>query len=485
MGTSLVLLLGAITRLAIYFQNRSLFLDEANLARNVVEKSPPGFFSALDYEQYAPPFFMLVQKFNTWWLGANEYAVRLFPLLAGIFSIYLFYLLTKRFIKPGPAALFVLFIFAFSEYFLHFATEGKQYAVDIMFTLALLHEALRTGQKFDRKVFWQWSVGGMLVIWFSMPSVFILAGVGFYFFAEQLKVKNKRSIWAIGLMIAMWLSSFGIYYFMILKTDVESDYLQNYHAPYFLPLLPASGEEFRQLMNIFQSVLTTTAGHTVIALLTGLMGLIIGLRAMFKTNRIELLLLLIPVVAVFGAAGFRQYSLIPRLTLFFVPILILLMGIGLQWIFDLKKNWLSVLLTLLMIGTLAVHDGIKYLWTSYEIEEIRKVLDSVEDQKEPGDLLYVTHSAKPAFFFYTQLHDHRDNYHFSHYITGDWRLNPDPDNFVINDQPAGRVWVIYSHLISDQARKEWEKEMGILFKVFKEIKTINFTGAQAVLLERE
>jgi hypothetical protein len=162
-----------------------------------------------------------------------------------------------------------------------------------------------------------------------------------------------------------------------------------------------------------------------------------------------------------------------------------LTGIGLQWVFDLKKNWLSVMVSLLMIGTLAVNDGIKYLWTPYEIEEIRKVLDTVEDQQEPGDLLYVTHSAKPAFLFYTQLYDHRDKYHFSHYITGDWRLNPDPDNFVVNNETANRIWVIYSHLISDQARREREKEMGVFLKTFKAIKTINFTGAQAVLLKRE
>jgi 4-amino-4-deoxy-L-arabinose transferase-like glycosyltransferase len=426
-----ILIAGAITRVAIFFQNRSFFLDEANLARNVVEKSLSGFFKPLDYEQYAPPFFMVVQKINTWWLGANEYALRLFPLLAGIFSLYLLFLIAKKLIRPGFAMLFVFFIFAFSEYYLHYGTEGKQYAVDVMVTLLLLNEALKKNDGLGSSNYWKWTIGGILVIWVSMPSVFMLAGVGIYFLVQQWKGKLNRSIWSIAAMIMMWLVSFTVYYFWILRTDVESDYLQNYHEPYFLPLFPTSAEDFHQIGDIFQSVLSTTFGHTVIALLTGLTGLLTGLWTMYKSDKTRLILMLVPVLAVMGAAAFRQYSLIPRLTLFFIPILLLLTGVGFQWIFDLKKRWLGLLVFILMIGTLAVHDGIKYLWKSYEIEEIRLVLDVIAEECAADDLLYVTHSAKPAFFFYIGLHENRDNYQFSHYITGDWRLNPNPDNFLV------------------------------------------------------
>ncbi|KAA3621749.1 MAG: hypothetical protein DWQ02_27180 [Bacteroidetes bacterium] len=480
-----ILITGGITRLVIFLQNRSLFLDEANLARNVVEKSPEAFFKALDYEQYAPPLFLLIQKFNVWWLGASEYAVRFFPLVAGLISLFLLYKIALKFIKPGPGLVFILFVFSFSEYFLHFGTEGKQYSSDVMFALLLIHEALKDHARFTATTFLKWTILGIVVIWFSMPSVFILAGVGIYLFAIQFLKKEKKNLMAIGTMIVLWLVSFIQYYFKILSADLNSDYLQNFHAPYFLPLIPTSGGDLSRIMEILGSVLSTSVGHTAIALITGLVSTIVGAWVVYKNDRKKWLLLLIPVFAVFGASAFRQYSLIPRLTLFFIPVVILLAGIGIQRLFDVKKIWLTLVFSILILGTLAIHDGVKYLWKPYQIEEIRLVLDQVSLEAEKDDLLYINHSAKPAFSFYSGLHKNKSKYKFDNVVFGDWRLNPETNQLRIGDQPADRVWVIYSHLISEQASIEQEKEMSVLLEGFKVVKKISFTGAQAILLERD
>lgn len=479
-----ILLIGGITRIVIFLQNRSLFLDEANLARNVVEKSPDAFFRALDYEQYAPPLFLLVQKFNVWWLGATEYAIRFFPLVAGLISLYLLYKVALKFLKPGPGLVFILFVFSFSEYFLHFGTEGKQYSSDVMFALFLLLEALKNKSRFTTTTFLKWTILGVVVIWFSMPSVFMLAGVGIYIFIIQFLKKGKKKLMGISTMIILWLVSFLQYYLNILSADVHSDYLQNFHEPYFLPLFPTSVNDLSRIMEILGTILSKAIGHTAIALITGLTGLIVGIWAVYKGDKERILLLLIPVIAVLGASAFRQYSLIPRLTLFFVPIVILMTGIGIQKLFDVKKTWLSIILTILMLGTLAIHDGVKYLWKPYEIEEIRLVLDEVSIAIEKNDLLYLNHSAKPAFTFYSGLHKNKTKYQFEDILIGDWRLSPDIGQFEVDGEPAGRVWVIYSHLISEQARIEQEKEMSVLLKEFELKKTISFTGAQGLLLTR-
>ena len=163
----------------------------------------------------------------------------------------------------------------------------------------------------------------------------------------------------------------------------------------------------------------------------------------------------------------------------------MVIGMGIQKLFDINLIWVKTVVVIFTIITLSIHDGAKYLWTRYEIEEIRQVLDVVEKQHLPNDLLYINHSAKPAFTFYTLLHKNKTKYHFDHYVEGDWRLNPAPEIFHINEQPANRIWVIYSHLISESARVEKDKEMGVLLKSFEVVKAINFKGASAVLMERK
>ncbi|HXU32187.1 MAG TPA: hypothetical protein VN851_16580 [Thermoanaerobaculia bacterium] len=55
----LAILLGVALRLWQYLANPSLWVDEAALARNVLDRSVPGLFGALDYGQIAPPGFLL------------------------------------------------------------------------------------------------------------------------------------------------------------------------------------------------------------------------------------------------------------------------------------------------------------------------------------------------------------------------------------------------------------------------------------------
>ena len=99
-----VLILGAALRINVYFQNRSLIIDEANLARYVIENKWTNFYQyqdkKLNYHQYAPPIFSSLSKINLRLLGNNEYALKLPSIIAGILSLVALGYLLHYFLGP-------------------------------------------------------------------------------------------------------------------------------------------------------------------------------------------------------------------------------------------------------------------------------------------------------------------------------------------------------------------------------------------------
>src|SRR5687768_15667169 len=79
-----IILLGITLRLAYWVHNRDLIIDESNIARNLFERDYGRLTTRLDYEQYAPVFFLWMEKTFTLLFGFSEQALRACPLLCGI-----------------------------------------------------------------------------------------------------------------------------------------------------------------------------------------------------------------------------------------------------------------------------------------------------------------------------------------------------------------------------------------------------------------
>lgn len=479
-GAILILALGAITRLILFFQNHSIYLDEANLARNIIEKPFALFFQPLDYEQYAPPLFLVIEKMNVLLLGASEYGLRLFPLLASLFSIYLFYKLLIRYLTDGFPLLFALFIFAFGEYYLHYAVEGKQYASDILLVLLLLLMVLNEKNVFNWQKALKWAFIGMLAIWLSMPSVFILSGVGLFLGVKILETKDYKRLWLLLFSISVWLLNFGIYYVQILSTDVEVEGLQSFHQDFFLPLWPTSATDFQQILNIFTSIVETSVGHTAIAALVGILGIVLGIYLFIKKHWQLAILFFFPIVATLVVSSLHLYSLVPRLTLFFIPILLLTIAFGLQFLFEKARLWQKTILVILMFLTASLHTGISYVWQPFEIEDTRAAMDYIENNKQANDYIYVSHEAWPTFYFYQNLYKNKERYHFSHFVKGDWRFQPKLEDF----KATNRIWLLHSHLLSEISQQQKNKELRVLEPRFKKGQEELFTGVSVVLMKK-
>jgi uncharacterized membrane protein len=150
-------------------------------------------------------------------LGTSEYALRLFPLLAGIFSLYLFFGFARKFESTGLAvAGLVLFIFLFHH--IYYSVEVKQYILDVTASLLIVLYIFPFENRNPGYGRYVKSGGlGALLIWFSNASLFILAGVGIWMFIDSLKSKKPSTFPGYITMAGLWLFSFGGYYLLFIK----------------------------------------------------------------------------------------------------------------------------------------------------------------------------------------------------------------------------------------------------------------------------
>lgn len=131
-----IIVFGALLRLTQFLSNRSLWLDEAKLALNIVNRSFVQLCKPLDYGQGAPIGFLMLERSALHLFGSGEYALRLFPFLAGMISLLLFYQLAKQSVPTGAVPI-PPGLFATSAPLIYYSSEVKQYSGDVAIALLL------------------------------------------------------------------------------------------------------------------------------------------------------------------------------------------------------------------------------------------------------------------------------------------------------------------------------------------------------------
>ncbi len=475
-GAMSIIGLGMLLRIVMYVQNRSLFIDEACLSSQLIERSYGGLFENMEY-QYAPPFFAFIVKAMTQCFGANEYALRLIPLLGALIGIILFYKLCRKYLSDVHCFL-PLVLFCFGMPLLQYATEVKQYSTDVMMTLALILICLEWKvEDFDFKRALKWALIGSFTVWFSMPGVFILFGIGIFYLFESYKKGAKEQIKYIIGAILIWLINFGFYYFAIIRKDIGLENLEDYHARFFLPLPPTSLAELNQAKNILLSFFQTSIGATTLAIVFGLLTTCMTIFNFFKKEKSLLLLFLLPILAAMLASGMKMYSLIPRLTLFFIPLLILLIGIGSRKLYEGATGVLKYLLIVSVLIILYNQKGYQYFYKPFQIEELRPVLSHLNQNIEKGDQVFLHYQAENAYVFYSQFYEHANQLNVPNIYIGNWKEPLEQ----IKMPESKRLWLIFSHLDIG----EIERYKAFWTKAYNVEDEFVVEGARAVLFSRK
>ena len=101
---------------------RSLWVDEAMLALNIVKKPTHELLQPLDFNQVAPIGFLLIEKLFASLLGSADWTMRIFPLISFLVSTFLLFSVTNKILKNNSFALFASAFFATSILMLSYSS---------------------------------------------------------------------------------------------------------------------------------------------------------------------------------------------------------------------------------------------------------------------------------------------------------------------------------------------------------------------------
>ncbi len=439
------IIFGILVRSSQYLYNRSLWFDESMLAINIVNRSFLDLLKPLDYHQASPLGFLVVTKLFTILLGENEFALRLFPFIGGVISIFLFYKLSKEYLTPLGVLIAVAF-FSLNEQLYRYSSEFKQYSTDVLFTLilCLLFTKLKKNGISNSNLI-IFSLVGAITIWFSHPIVFVLAGIGLTTIFYFIRNSDWKCLLKVALVCVIWFISFAGYYFISLQNIKNDNQMLEYWQGSFIPLIPKSLGDIDKYIIILMGFFTYLMNMTALAILCFILGVI----HIYQKRKDAFFIFILPVAITFFASGFFLYPFSGRLILFLAPSILLFTSAGLEKLkIVTAPNNKIVILTVLLLFFVPFYKAGNDLIKSKDSEDIKTTLGYIQKHIKPKDEIYLYYGAVPAFNFYSNKYKLLD-YNKIEGIESrkNWKGYVNDFNQLRNKK---RVWVLFSHIYKKQ-----------------------------------
>ncbi len=509
---------GVALRAAEYLLNSALYVDEGALAMNLINRSFAGLFQPLDANQAAPAGFLVLEKAALLAFGLSEYALRLFPFLFSIAALILFYSVARRVLAEWAVPLALLF-FAASGQVVHYAAQVKQYSSDVAITLLIVLVGLHIKSKeLTIKRVLLIAFVGVIVVWFSHPSVFVLAGVGTTLMLAALKRKDWPRVWKLAACSAMWVASFATFYLLSLKNlsanlTLEASWMKK---GTFMPLPPTSVSDLEWYPSTFFKIFSNPVGSPF-PFVAGLV-FIVGCIALLKRNKTHLLMLISPVLFTLAASSLHKYPFGRRLLLFLLPLILIVIAAGIEFVIERAKPY-SVFIgfvifevlfyTILSVGALAlswkrllffiavslfliaaaavlyvidmsklyaaaigsviafflllqpVGGATRHMLNPRSRQDVRPILAHIRDNRQTGDLIYVYHREREPFRYYAPRYGFAPNgYVLGIDARGDWKGGVNESYNRDLDQLRGRprVWIVFAEVRNAKGQTDMTEE---------------------------
>jgi hypothetical protein len=474
-----LIVIGVVLRVWQYLSNPSLWIDEAALARNIIDRPVRALFGPLDYAQVAPPGFLLIQKAAVLSLGSSEYVLRLFPLLCGIAALLAFARLAHHLLDDW-AAPFAAGMFALGAPFVFFASQVKQYSSDILASVVVLATTVwmrRQPGAIRRSL--TLGLVGAVAVFFSQAACFIVAGIGASLALLYLLERPRPPVGPLAVLGITWGFAFIVAIALGLRALSPMDrlYMHWYWSSGFWPVPPRGVSDlfwpFEQLTYAFGAFGSgprrTNGGlsypwSALFAALT-----VAGIVSLRKDRRDVALFLATPVLITLVASAFGLYPFTGRVLSFLEPSFLLATAAGARYVLAIWPDRLQIATPALLaiLGGSPLMAAVRGL-PPERLEHIRPLVVMLSDRFESGDTVYVYYGAGQAVLYYAP------RYGLS---TGDLTIGrcaiANPREYLREvDRFRGRtrVWMLATHLI--RTTDEFETLTNYLDTIGRRVDTI-------------
>jgi hypothetical protein len=196
--TLVLLAAGVAWRLVRYGLGFPLWGDEAALLLNVVERHGYAeLLRPLAHEQVAPLGFLAAEYTAVREWGTSEYAVRLFPLIAGLAGLFAFARLAWLALPP-VGAMCAVGVLAATHYVTRYSLDAKPYGTDLLVAAGLLLLAVRWSRTPEQQ---RWLALLVVVapvgLLFSYPGVFVAGAISVGLLPILLRRRSSPVDWAL------------------------------------------------------------------------------------------------------------------------------------------------------------------------------------------------------------------------------------------------------------------------------------------------
>lgn len=399
--------IGIGLRVGQFVQNRSLWLDEASLALNIISRDYWELLGPLDYSQAAPIIFLLISKLSCYLFGEYELSLRLYPLVCGVLSVGVFCYLVSCIYQASLERFIANSLFCFNYFLVYYAQEFKQYSSDVLVCLVLVvffYHHLKSNSFFYNKyriVFWGTVLFGCLSQLMSHPSIFILGGFCTVLLGRRLFVEEGGSIFDVVSVSAVWLLIFLLNYVLFLRNISSNDSLEVYWTDGFVSS-SLSWNTLISLCNVYTNVLAYSFNikdEWFICVLVYYLLIFVGIVWLFLHEWKFIFLILSVIILVTLASMLHKYPLEGRLTLFLIPLLIILITSGVSYFLRLRSVLLSVCL-LFVILVPCIRTFYQLSFFPFMVEEVRPALNWLDKNNTESNDILVNQAASHSLKYY-------------------------------------------------------------------------------------
>jgi len=389
----LLLLSGAIR--LYHLGNSSLWFDEAVLYW-IAQGTPGDVIRQNAALNSAPPLYPLLVH-GVSYIGSSEAILRSVSWAAGVLGILSFYNLARRSVS-NKAAFLTSILLCVALFHVEYSQELREYSLGFLLSILLTYCYSRFIDQPGIKETLAMLATFIVSIFTQYGLEIVLIAINLHFILELIRSNNRKQLlsrWASVQVLSLFATL--IVYLIALRFQFTSTGFLHVEQGYwrgglsgFLPFL------YRQTYDILLYFFLDPPAFLIGALI-GAFYLLADRSRWFELAKISL-----PFIVAMSFAGLEIYPYAgARQTIYLAPFLFLFLAYGIDYM--LKVDVKGIIALSFMVLTLRT-----YLMQTNRFlqhpgpQNLRSLIETLEDEQELGDKVYVCPGAIPAFRYYYQ-----------------------------------------------------------------------------------